>query len=72
MANQRGTFAKRQREMDLKDKARQKEARRAARRDNRGGGGPQIDWSAEVNPTNGPVIPDVIVASRGPTSNDDK
>ncbi len=46
MANQRGTFAKRQREMDLKDKARAKEARRAAKKDeNRSTKGPQIDWA---------------------------
>ncbi|HEY5943900.1 MAG TPA: hypothetical protein VIV40_00335 [Kofleriaceae bacterium] len=45
MANQRGTFAKRQREMDLKDKARAKEARRAAKKDGSPGSkGPQIDW----------------------------
>ncbi len=45
MANQRGTFAKRQRETDLKDKARAKEARRAAKKDeNRSTKGPQIAW----------------------------
>lgn len=45
MANQRGTFAKRQREMDLKDKARAKEARRAAKKDEqRPTKGPQIAW----------------------------
>ena len=32
MANQRGTFAKRQREMDLKDKARAKNERRAQKK----------------------------------------
>ena len=46
MANQRGTFAKRQRETDLKDKARAKEARRAAKKDEqRTSKGPQIDWA---------------------------
>jgi hypothetical protein len=45
MANQRGTFAKRQREMDLKDKARAKDARRAAKKDEqRATKGPQIAW----------------------------
>lgn len=43
MANQRGTFAKRQRETELKDKARAKEERRAAKR-------------AEVRPSKGPEI----------------
>ena len=46
MANQRGTFAKRNREMKLKDRAREKAERRAARKaesptENKG---PQIAW----------------------------
>jgi hypothetical protein len=50
MSNQRGTFAKRQREQELKDRARAKEARRAARRTDPGieGGGPQIAWDEAV------------------------
>ena len=51
MSNQRATFAKRQREQDLKDKARQKEARRVARTDraaNSTTAGPQIAWDQEV------------------------
>jgi len=45
MANQRGTFAKRQRETDLKDKARAKEARRAAKKAEQSTTkGPQIAW----------------------------
>ena len=36
MATKRSTFQKRQRETDLKDKARAKEARRAAKRDSTG------------------------------------
>lgn len=52
MSNQRGTFAKRQREQELKDRARQKEARRAARQSNpAAGGGPQIAWDQAVRPT---------------------
>jgi hypothetical protein len=52
MANQRGTFAKRQRETDLKDKARQKLERRAAKRNEvRTTKGPQIDWSEVVTET---------------------
>ncbi len=50
MSNQRGTFAKRQREQELKDRARQKAERRAARRSDPsiGGGGPQIAWDEAV------------------------
>jgi len=53
MASQRGTFLKRQRETDLKDKAKQKEARRAVKRAQPGGGdkGPSIDWDAAVTET---------------------
>jgi len=54
MANQRGTFAKRQREMELKDRARAKEARRAAqaaRRSEPGiARGPEIAWDQAVRP----------------------
>lgn len=46
MSNRNNTFAKRQREQALKDRARDKEARRAARKaDVRVTKGPQIDWS---------------------------
>jgi hypothetical protein len=66
MSNQRGTFAKRQREMELKDKARQKEARRAARADRRdqgsNGGGPA--WDEAVRAT---VTPDAPTNSVVPT-----
>ena len=45
MANQRGTFAKRNREMKLKDRAREKAERRAARKsDSSDTKGPQIAW----------------------------
>ena len=62
MSNQRGTFAKRQREQDLKDRARQKEARRAARAAQPGadGAGPQIAWDQEVRAV---VTPDAPTAS---------
>jgi len=50
--NRKATFAKRQRETDLKDHARSKEARRAARKDNsRTGKGPEIAWDQAVYPT---------------------
>ena len=45
MANQRGTFAKRNREMKLKDRAREKAERRAERAANPNETkGPQIAW----------------------------
>jgi len=51
MSNQRATFAKRQREQELKDKARAKEARRAERAARQGDSsmsGPQIAWDEAV------------------------
>jgi len=51
MSNQRGTFAKRQREGELKDRARAKQARRAAKRaEVRTTKGPQIAWDEAVYP----------------------
>jgi hypothetical protein len=50
--NRKATFAKRQRETDLKDHARQKEARRVARKDtSRTGKGPEIAWDEAVYET---------------------
>ena len=58
MSNQRGTFAKRQREMELKDKARAKEARRAAKRnEERPTKGPQIAWDEAVQVIDSPLPP---------------
>ena len=58
MANQRGTFAKRQREMELKDKARAKEARRAAKRgEQRTTKGPQIAWDEAVRAVDSDELP---------------
>lgn len=52
MSSQRATFAKRQREQELKDKARAKEARRADRAARRSdpnmSSGPQIAWDEAV------------------------
>jgi len=52
MSSQRATFAKRQREQELKDKAKQKEARRADRAARRSDPsiptGPQIAWDEAV------------------------
>lgn len=51
MSSQRATFAKRQREQELKDRARQKDARRADRAQRRSDPnirGPQIAWDEAV------------------------
>ena len=48
MANRRDTFAKRQREADLKEKARAKAARRVAKKtEPRATKGPEIAWGEE-------------------------
>ncbi len=53
MSSQRATFAKRQREQELKDRAKQKEARRADRAARRSdpniSPGPQIAWDEAVH-----------------------
>jgi hypothetical protein len=53
MADRKATFAKRQRETELKDRAREKEARRVARRANPQDGqkGPPIAWDEAVHAT---------------------
>ncbi|HEY4055411.1 MAG TPA: hypothetical protein VGM39_02345 [Kofleriaceae bacterium] len=51
MSSQRPSFAKRDREARLRDKAKQKEERRSVRKDNPGGGGPPIDFSNVVTYT---------------------
>jgi hypothetical protein len=49
MANRKATFAKRQRETDLKDRAKQKEDRRTQKRGEvRVDKGPQIAWDEQV------------------------
>jgi hypothetical protein len=51
--NRKATFAKRQRESDLKDHARQKQERKAARQNapSNGEKGPQIAWDEAVDTT---------------------
>jgi hypothetical protein len=50
MANRKATFAKRQRETDLKDRAKQKEDRRSQKRGEvRDTKGPQIAWDEAVH-----------------------
>lgn len=65
MSNQRGTFAKRQREMELKDRAKAKEARRLARSEHtRTTKGPEIAWDQAVRAV---VTPDAPTESIVPT-----
>ena len=59
MSSQRPSFAKRQRETDLKDKARQKRERRAVKADNPNQTkGPQIAWDEEVRYVESPMPPE--------------
>ena len=52
MSNRKATFAKRQRETDLKDHAKQKEGRRLERQNQtRVGKGPEIAWDLQVQVT---------------------
>ena len=51
MSSQRPSFAKRDREAKLRDKAKQKEERRLNRANNPSGGGPPIDFSNVVTYT---------------------
>ena len=58
MSNQRATFAKRQREADLKDKARAKAERRAAKKTEvRTTKGPEIAWDQAVQQTDTVDLP---------------
>ena len=58
MSNRKATFAKRQREMDLKDHARAKNERRLARQsDVKETKGPQIAWDEIVTYTPTPDAP---------------
>jgi hypothetical protein len=69
MANQRTTFAKRQREQNRKDKARAKQERLAARRASPSGEkGPPIAWgeAAQVDATS-----DVTSDAQAATNTDD-
>lgn len=79
MSNRRGTFAKRQREAELKDKARAKQERRAAKRvEPRTTKGPQIAWdelvpavvSDEDAPTDAPPPEDQAAATDSDDSAD--
>lgn len=77
--NRKATFAKRQRETDLKDHARVKEARKMARRESsRAGKGPEIAWDEAVYPTTSsdddapaPTSPAPAAADAPPATDDD-
>ena len=70
MSNRKATFAKRQRETDLKDRAKQKEAKRVERASKpRTTKGPETDWAAApVVGSNTFEMP--VVAPPPPASND--
>jgi hypothetical protein len=75
MGNQRGSFAKRQRETDLKDKAREKRERRAVKSDQqpRTAKGPEIAWDEAVRyvesvlPPSEPTAPADVDADNQPS-----
>jgi hypothetical protein len=71
MGNQRATFAKRQREADLKDKARQKSERRAAKKSEvRTTKGPEIAWDQAVTETVSDGLPP-LPGDSGPAADSD-
>ena len=56
MSDRKATFAKRQRESELKEKAKLKEERRMSRRSNpKVNKGPEIAWDEAVNITTNPI-----------------
>jgi hypothetical protein len=64
MANRKATFAKRQRETDLKDRARAKDARRAQKRnDVSDTKGPQIAWEEAVHAVVSEELPSLSMAN---------
>jgi hypothetical protein len=67
MGDRKATFAKRQRESDLKDRARQKEARRQERRTSgpKVNKGPEIAWDELVRYEESPTIPEVTPDPEG-------
>ena len=66
MANRNATFAKRQREADLKDRAKQKEDRRTQKRNEvRERKGPQIAWDEAVHAITSDELPRLGTANQG-------
>jgi hypothetical protein len=72
MANPRGTFAKRNREMKLKDRAKEKAERKANRKVDTGETkGPQIAWDQPGGiPAGGYDVPDAPPAADAPSDTD--
>jgi len=67
MANRKATFAKRQRETELKDRARAKDARRLQKRTEAPGTkGPQIAWDEAVHATTTNELLPLNVANERP------
>lgn len=72
MANRKATFAKRQRETDLKDRAKQKEDRRTQKRGEvRESKGPQIAWDEAVHATTSAELPSLGTANQGSRARSD-
>ena len=71
MANRKATFAKRQRETDLKDRAKQKEDRRSQKRGEvRDSKGPQIAWDEAVHAVTSDELPSLGTANQGSRNGD--
>jgi hypothetical protein len=72
MANRKATFAKRQRESDLKERAKQKEDRRSQKRTEvRGNKGPQIAWEEAVHAVVSDELPSLETANQQDDNDDD-
>ena len=72
MSDRKATFAKRQRESELKEKAKLKEERRLSRRSNpRVNKGPEIAWDEAVNITTNPIDNGPSVVTDQAAANDD-
>ena len=72
MANRKATFAKRQRETDLKDRAKQKEDRRTQKRGEvRENKGPQIAWDEAVYAVTSDDPPPLDAAKQGQGDDED-
>jgi hypothetical protein len=72
MANRKATFAKRQRETDLKDRAKQKEDRRSQKRNEvRESKGPQIAWDEAVRAVTSDELPSLGTANQGADAESD-
>src|SRR6476646_4163214 len=66
MANRKATFAKRQRETDLKDRARAKDARRSQKRNEVSSTkGPPIAWDEPVHAVTSTELPSLTMGNEG-------